>query len=61
MQGIRRSEDVEHGRLNLIMGNSRASPVTKIGTYELILDSDVRFDFLNCCYFSEMTSVTPSA
>ncbi|CAH1423184.1 unnamed protein product [Lactuca virosa] len=41
MQGLRRSEDVEHGKINLIMGNKKASPVTKIGVYSLLLSSGV--------------------
>ncbi|KAI3768716.1 hypothetical protein L2E82_19546 [Cichorium intybus] len=42
LQGLKESSEVEHGRLNLIMGNRRSSPVTKIGVYSLVLSSDVR-------------------
>ncbi|KAI3499715.1 hypothetical protein L1887_35524 [Cichorium endivia] len=54
LQGLRESREVEHGRLNLIMGNRRSSPVTKIGTYSLVLSSGVCLDLLNCCYSPEM-------
>ncbi|KAI3791230.1 hypothetical protein L2E82_04924 [Cichorium intybus] len=52
--GLRESREVEHGRLNLIMGNRRSSPVTKIGTYSLVLSSGVSLDLFNCCYSPEM-------
>ena len=55
LQGLKDSEEVEHGRINLIMGNRRSSPVTKIGVYNLVLSNDVSLDLLNCCYSSEMT------
>ncbi|KAI3767846.1 hypothetical protein L2E82_18275 [Cichorium intybus] len=45
--GLRESEEVEHGRINLIMGNKRSSLVTKIGVYILVLSSDVSIDLLN--------------
>ena len=54
LQGLRRSEDVEHGKMNLIMGNRRSSPVTKIGIYSLGLRSRLSLDFYNYCYSSEM-------
>ena len=46
---------MEHGKLNLIMGNRKASPVTKIGVYSLVLSSGLGLDLNNCCYLSEMT------
>lgn len=55
LQGLKQSEDVEHGRIKLIMGNRRSSPVTKIGVYSLMLSNDVCLDLTNCCYSSEMT------
>lgn len=55
LQGLKESEEVKHGRISLIMGNSRRSPVTKIGTYSLVLSNNVRLDLNNCCFSSEMT------
>ena len=55
LQGLKESEEVEHGRISLIMGNRRRSPVTKIGTYCLVLSDKVRLDLNNCCFSSEMT------
>ena len=55
LQGLKESEDVEHGRINLIMGNRRSSPVTKIGVYSLMLCNGVNLYLLNCCYLSKMT------
>ena len=55
LQGLEESEEVEHRRINLIMGNRRSSPVTKIGTYRLVLSDNVCLDLVNCCYSSEMT------
>ena len=55
LQGLKESEEIEHGRINLIMGNRKSSPVTKIGVYQLLLSNDVRLDLINCCYSSEMT------
>ena len=54
MQGLKESREVEHGRLNLIMGNRRSSPVTKIGVYSLVLSSDVSLELFNCYYSPEM-------
>ncbi|KAI3515635.1 hypothetical protein L1887_14536 [Cichorium endivia] len=54
LQGLKKSREVEHGRLNLTMGNRRSSPVTKIGVYSLVLNSDVRLELFNCCYSPEM-------
>ncbi|CAH1436470.1 unnamed protein product [Lactuca virosa] len=39
MQGLRRGKNVEHGKINLIMGNRKASPFTKIGFYSLLLST----------------------
>ena len=50
LQGLRRSEDVEQGRINLIMGNRKAIPVTKIGVYTLSLSSGFSLDLNKCCY-----------
>ena len=54
MQGLKRSKDVEHGKINLIMGNRKVSPVTKIGVYSLLLSSGLEIDLNNCCYSSDM-------
>ncbi|XP_023734126.1 uncharacterized protein LOC111881988 [Lactuca sativa] len=37
-KGLKESEEVEHGRMNLIMGNRQSSLVTKIRTYQLVLN-----------------------
>nr|KAJ0188059.1 hypothetical protein LSAT_V11C900490440 [Lactuca sativa] len=52
--GLRRSENVEHGRINLIMGNMKALPVTKIVVYTLSLSSGFSLDLNKCCYSPEM-------
>ena len=48
LQGLRRSEDVEHGKINLIMGNRKASPVSKIGVYTLLLNNGLKLDLNKC-------------
>ena len=55
MQGLSESEEVEHGKLNLITGNRRSSAIAKIRTYVFVLDSGVRFNLINCCYSSYKT------
>ena len=45
---------MEQGRINLIMGNRKASPVTKIGVYTLSLSSGFSLDLNKCCYSPEM-------
>ena len=55
LQGLRRSENVEQGKINLIMGNRKASPVTKIGVYSLMLNSGFTLDLNKCCYSLETT------
>ncbi|GKA93522.1 retrotransposon protein, putative, ty1-copia subclass [Tanacetum coccineum] len=55
LQGINESRRLKHGELNLVMGNRKITPVTRIGKYELMLKSGVRIDLNNCCYSSEMT------
>ena len=37
------------------MGNRKSSPLTKIGTYSLMLGGDVRINLIDCCYSSKMT------
>ncbi|XP_052622703.1 uncharacterized protein LOC128127991 [Lactuca sativa] len=54
MQGLKRSQDVEYGKINLIMGNRKVSPITKIGVYSLLLSSGLEIDLNNCCYSSDM-------
>ncbi|KAJ9553804.1 hypothetical protein OSB04_017849 [Centaurea solstitialis] len=55
LQGLKESRGLKHGELNLVMGNKKISPVTRIGKYELMLKSGVKTDLNNCCYSSEMT------
>ena len=45
---------MEHGKINLIMGNKRSSPVTKIRVYSLMLSSGLGLDLNNCCYSPDM-------
>ncbi|GJW23877.1 retrotransposon protein, putative, ty1-copia subclass [Tanacetum coccineum] len=54
-KGLKESRKLKHGELNLVMGNRKITPVTKIGKYELMLKSGVRINLNNCCYSSEMT------
>ncbi|KAI3780225.1 hypothetical protein L2E82_10196 [Cichorium intybus] len=54
LQGLKESRELEHGRLNLVMGNRRTSPVTKIGVYILVLSSRVCLDLHNCFYSPDM-------
>ncbi|GJV44178.1 hypothetical protein Tco_1428714 [Tanacetum coccineum] len=53
--GLKESRRLKHGELNLVMGNRKIAPVTRIGMYELMLKSEFRIELNNCCYFSEMT------
>ncbi|GJR97851.1 retrotransposon protein, putative, ty1-copia subclass [Tanacetum coccineum] len=55
LQGLKESRRLKHGELNLVMGNRKITPVTRIGKYELMLKSGVRINLNNCCYSSEMT------
>ncbi|GJS31430.1 retrotransposon protein, putative, ty1-copia subclass [Tanacetum coccineum] len=55
LQGLKESRRLKHGELNLVMGNRKITPVTRIGKYELMLKFGVRIDLNNCCYSSEMT------
>ena len=45
---------MEHGKINLIMGNRKASHVTKIGVYSLLLNNGLTLDLNKCCYLSKM-------
>ncbi|GJV08347.1 retrotransposon protein, putative, ty1-copia subclass [Tanacetum coccineum] len=54
-KGLKKSRKLKHGELNLVIGNRKITPVTKIGKYELMLKSGVRINLNNCCYSSEMT------
>ncbi|GKB87225.1 retrotransposon protein, putative, ty1-copia subclass [Tanacetum coccineum] len=54
-QGLKESRRLKHRELNLVMGNRKITPVTRIGKYELMLKSGVRINLNNCCYSSEMT------
>ena len=49
MQGLKGSEEVEHEKLKLIIGNKQRSVVTGIWSYNLMFDS-IRFDLDNCYY-----------
>ncbi|GJX43652.1 retrotransposon protein, putative, ty1-copia subclass [Tanacetum coccineum] len=55
LQGLKESRRLNHGELNLVMGNKKITHVTRIGKYELMLKSGVRIDLNNCCYSLEMT------
>ncbi|GJR86940.1 retrotransposon protein, putative, ty1-copia subclass [Tanacetum coccineum] len=44
LQGLKESRRLKHGELNLVMGNRKITPVTRIGKYELMLKSRVRID-----------------
>ncbi|GKB85443.1 retrotransposon protein, putative, ty1-copia subclass, partial [Tanacetum coccineum] len=55
LQRLKESRRLKHGELNLIMGNRKIAPVTRIGKFELMLKSGVRINLNNCCYSSEMT------
>ncbi|GKC30412.1 retrotransposon protein, putative, ty1-copia subclass [Tanacetum coccineum] len=46
LQGLKESRKLKHGELNLVMGNMKITPVTKIGKY---------INLNICCYSSEMT------
>ncbi|GJR79386.1 retrotransposon protein, putative, ty1-copia subclass [Tanacetum coccineum] len=52
--GLKESRRLKHEELNLVMGNRKITPVTRIGKYELMLKSGVRIDLNNCCYSSKM-------
>ena len=54
MKGLKRSREMEHGKMNLIMGNRRSSPVTKVGVYSLVLSNGLEIDLQNCCYSPDM-------
>ena len=41
--------------MNLIMGKSKSSPVTKIRIYSLVPSSGLGLNLNDCCYSSEMT------
>ena len=45
---------MEHRKVNLIMGNRRSSPVTKVGVYSLVLSNGLGLDLNNCCYSPDM-------
>ena len=49
-QGLKGSRTIKHGELNLIMGNRMTAAVTKIGDFELVLNSGFSIMVLDCCY-----------
>ncbi|KAJ9554596.1 hypothetical protein OSB04_018641 [Centaurea solstitialis] len=55
LQGLSKCKELQPGKLNLIMGNRRSSPVTKMGIFELVLDSGFRLELVDCCYSSDMS------
>ncbi|GJZ09165.1 retrotransposon protein, putative, ty1-copia subclass [Tanacetum coccineum] len=55
LQGLKESRKLKHGELNLVMGNRKITPMTRIEKYELVLKSGVRIDLNNCSYSLEMT------
>ncbi|GKE33940.1 retrotransposon protein, putative, ty1-copia subclass, partial [Tanacetum coccineum] len=46
-KGLKESRRLKHGELNLVIGNKKIAPVTRIGKYELMLKSRVRIDLNN--------------
>ena len=56
VQGLKRSKDVEHGKIKFIMGNWKVSPVTKIGVYTLLFSSGLGIDLNNFFYSSDMST-----
>ncbi|GJV77990.1 hypothetical protein Tco_1509574 [Tanacetum coccineum] len=40
-QGLKESRRLKHGELNLVMGNRKIIPMTRIGKYELMLKSEI--------------------
>lgn len=41
--------------MNMIIGNRCPLPITRIMIYELMFDSGVKVDLVNCCYSFDMT------
>ncbi|GJV42317.1 retrotransposon protein, putative, ty1-copia subclass [Tanacetum coccineum] len=54
LQGLKESRRLKHRELNLVIGNKKIMPVTRIGKYKLMLKFGVRMYLNNCCYSSEM-------
>nr|GEW52547.1 hypothetical protein [Tanacetum cinerariifolium] len=54
LQGLKESRRLKHREFNLVIGNKKITPVTRIGKYEIMLKSGVRIDLYNCFYSSEM-------
>ncbi|GJX09800.1 putative RNA-directed DNA polymerase [Tanacetum coccineum] len=46
-KGLKESRRLKHGELNLVMGNQKITPVTRIVKYKLMLKSRVRIDLNN--------------
>ncbi|KAJ9544124.1 hypothetical protein OSB04_023831 [Centaurea solstitialis] len=46
--GLSKCKELQPGKLNLIMGNRRSSPITKMGIFELVLDSGFRLELVDC-------------
>ncbi|GKB54193.1 putative RNA-directed DNA polymerase [Tanacetum coccineum] len=44
-KGLKKSRMLKHGELNLVMGNRKITPVTRIGKYELMLKSRDGYKF----------------
>ncbi|GJS65219.1 retrotransposon protein, putative, ty1-copia subclass [Tanacetum coccineum] len=51
-QGLKESRRLKHEELNLVMGNRKITPMTRIRKYELMLKSRVRIDFKDGYKFS---------
>ncbi|GKD20686.1 hypothetical protein Tco_1222389 [Tanacetum coccineum] len=47
LHGLKKSRKLKHGELNLVMGNKKITPVTRIGKYELMLKSGVMINLNN--------------
>ena len=45
---------MDHRKINLIIGNRKMLPITKIGVYYLLLSSGLELELNNCCYSSDM-------
>nr|GEW65559.1 hypothetical protein [Tanacetum cinerariifolium] len=59
-QGLKESKKLKHGELNLVMGNRKITPVTKIGKKIKVLRSDKGGEYLSIEFFDHLkTPRTP--
>ena len=54
VQGLKRSNKMRRGELDLIMGNKQISSVDVIGNYELSFSSGLSMVIIDCCYSADM-------